>query len=405
MKILQVHNFYRQPGGEDLAFATECDLLTSNGHTVVRYSVHNDAIAGMSSIATGLGTIWNRSSYGDVSQVLAAEAPDIVHAHNTFPLISPSLYDAAHRAGIPVVQTLHNYRLLCPSATLYRNGSVCERCVGSLVPYRAVVHGCYRNSSLASAAVASMLSIHRIAGTWSRKVNTYIALTEFARNKFVQGGLPAERIAVKPCVLAEDPGEGDGHGGYALFAGRLAPEKGVDTLLDAWERLGSRMPLRIAGSGPLAPYVQSRCERLANVQYLGQCSRTEIRDLLQKAAVLVVPSGWYEGFPLSIVEAFACGTPVIASRLGSLGEVVSDGVNGFHFRPRDPANLADTIERILAEAEKWPAMRRAARATYEAAYTPKMNYQSLLEIYRQSLRQSPEYTGALQRLQSSGEQQ
>lgn len=404
MKILQVHNFYQQPGGEDLAFATECDLLTSHGHTVVRHSVHNDAIAGMSSIAAGLGTIWNGSSYRHVSQLLATEAPDIVHAHNTFPLISPSLYDAAHRAGIPVVQTLHNYRLLCPSATLYRNGAVCEECVGSLVPYGAVVHGCYRDSSLASAAVASMLSIHRIAGTWTRKVNTYIALTEFARNKFVQGGLPAERITLKPSVLAADPGEGDGHGGYALFAGRLAAEKGLDTLLDAWEQLGSRMPLRIAGSGPLAGYVQSRCERLANVQYLGQCSRTEIRDLLQKAAVLVVPSGWYEGCPMSIVEAFACGTPVIASQLGSLSEVVSNGVNGFHFRPGAPADLVDKVQRILADTEKWRGMRRAARATYEAKYTPEMNYQLLLEIYRQSLRQAPEYTGALPQLQSSGEQ-
>lgn len=405
MKILQVHNFYQQPGGEDLAFASECDLLASHGHTVLRYSVHNDAIAGRSSIVTGLGTIWNSSSYRNLSQLLKSEAPDIVHAHNTFPLISPSLYDAAHHAGIPLVQTLHNYRLLCPSATLYRNGSVCEECVGSLVPYRAVIHACYRNSPLASAAVASMLTVHRIAGTWTRKVNTYVALTEFARNKFVQGGFPAERIRVKPCALAEDPGEGDGREGFALFAGRLAPEKGLDTLLDAWGRPGGRMPLRIAGSGPLADYVQSRCERLANVQYLGQCSRKSIRDLLQSAAVLVVPSGWYEGCPLSIVEAFACGAPVIASRLGSLGEVVSDGVNGFHFHAGDPADLADKVDRIQADTEKWRAMRRAARATYESEYTPEMNYKLLIEIYRQSLDQAPEYSGALQQLQSGGEPQ
>ncbi|HZQ51631.1 MAG TPA: glycosyltransferase [Bryobacteraceae bacterium] len=405
MKILQVHNFYQQPGGEDLAFATECDLLTSHGHTVLRYTAHNDAITGMSSLGSGFGTVWNSTSFRNLTQLLKTEAPDIVHAHNTFPLISPSLYDAAHHAGIPVVQTLHNYRLLCPSATLYRNGTVCEECVGSLAPYRAVIHGCYRNSSLASAAVASMLTIHRIAGTWTRKVNTYIALTEFARNKFIQGGLPSERITVKPCVLAEDPGEGDGGEGYALFAGRLAPEKGLGTLLDAWERLGGRMPLRIAGSGPLAHYVQSRCERLANTQYLGQCSRATIRDLLQKAAVLVVPSGWYEGCPLSIVEAFACGTPVIASRLGSLGEVVSDGANGFHFHPHDPADLADKVERVLADTGKRLAMRRAARATYEAEYTAEMNYQLLLEIYRKSLDRAVEYTGALQQLQSSGDPQ
>jgi glycosyltransferase involved in cell wall biosynthesis len=382
-----VHNFYQQPGGEDIAFATECDLLSSRGHTVLQYSVHNDAIAGMSSLSAAARTIWNSTSYRELVTLLRAERPDIVHAHNTFPLISPSLYDAAKHLGIPVIQTLHNYRLLCPAATFYRDGSVCEECLGARLPYRTVLHGCYRNSTLASAAVASMLAIHRMAGTWSRKICTYVALTEFARIKFVEGGLPAERITVKPSVLSADPGEGDGSGGYALFAGRLAPEKGLETLLDAWERLGARMALRIAGSGPLTDYVKSRSERLVNVQYLGQCSHTAIRELLQKASVLIFPSRWYEGCPLSVVEAFASGTPVIASRLGSLGEVVSNGENGFHFRAGDAADLIDKVEHILGRPEEWRSMRTAARSTYEAVYTPERNYMLLMNIYRQALEQ------------------
>jgi glycosyltransferase involved in cell wall biosynthesis len=285
---LQVHNFYQQPGGEDRVFAAECDLLTARGHWIAQYTARNDSLAGASAAPMAVRTIWNRTAYREIRNLIRAESIELVHSHNTFPIISPAVYYAARAESVPVVQTLHNYRLLCPAATFFRAGAVCEQCLGKRVPYPAMVHRCYRRSAGASFAAAAMLAGHRAAGTWNTKVDAYIALTAFSKDKFIEGGLPAHRLHIKP-GFAEDPGCGDGTGGYALFLGRLTEEKGTRMLCRAWSQLGGSLPLKIAGDGPL----QSSLQGLVGVEYLGQCARPRVVELLKQAAFLVVPSLWY----------------------------------------------------------------------------------------------------------------
>ena len=232
----------------------------------------------------------------------------------------------------------------------------------------------------ASAVVVAMLGLHRALGTWSRLVARYIALTEFARRKFVEGGLPADRIAVKPNFLHPDPGPGRGDGGFALFVGRLSEEKGIESLLRAWEGIDD-VPLRIVGEGPLAPLVREAAERTGSVRWLGRLPQEEVQRLLGEARCLVVPSRWYEGFPRVVVEAYARGTPVVASRLGGLAEIVDGRRTGRLFRPDDADELARAVRSIDAEAG---ALRAAARAEFEARYTAEASYRTLMRIYAEA---------------------
>jgi len=379
MRVLQVHNFYQQAGGEDRVFAAEYDLLTARGHQVTQYTAHNDSLADLSAAPMAVRTIWNRTAYREIRSRIRAESIELVHAHNTFPIISPAVYYAARAESVPVVQTLHNYRLLCPAATFFRAGAVCEQCLGKRVPYPAIVHRCYRRSAGASFVAAAMLAGHRAAGTWNTKIDAYVALTAFSKNKFVEGGLPACRIHIKP-GFAEDPGCGGGTGGYALFLGRLTEEKGVAMLCRAWSELAGAIPLKIAGEGPL----KSSLQGLPGIEYLGQCARPQVLELLKQAAFLVVPSLWYESFGMVIVEALACGTPVIASALGSPNELIEDGVNGFRFAPGDIAALLRCVENI---SKNHARLRSGARACYEQNYTAARNYDILMQIYSAAARQ------------------
>jgi glycosyltransferase involved in cell wall biosynthesis len=262
MRILVVHNFYQQPGGEDQVFRDEAELLRQHGQDLLTLEFHNDAIAEMGvagRLALARKTIWNKDSYKRIFQSCQSFRPQVVHFHNTFPLVSPAGYAAARDAGAAVVQTLHNYRLICPVATLFRQGRVCEQCVGRTVPWPGVVHKCYRDSRSASAVTASMLAWHKRRGTYANAVDRYIALTEFARAKLIQGGLPAAKLLIKPNFVP-DLAQGTGNGDFVLFVGRLVPEKGIATLLSAWSqaRTGplSRLKLRIMGDGPLAEQVR-----------------------------------------------------------------------------------------------------------------------------------------------------
>jgi glycosyltransferase involved in cell wall biosynthesis len=375
--ILSVHNYYQQPGGEDQVFANEASLLEQHGHTVLRYAEHNARID-EGTLRIACDAIWSRKSFRSLRS--AAEAgPDVAHFHNTFPLISPSAYYAMRELGIPVVQTLHNYRLLCPTATFLRDGAACEACPesGSWLP--AIRHRCYRDSLPATAAVAAMLSVHRAAGTWQRMVNVYIALSEFARRKFIEGGLPPEHIWVKPNFLGSDPGIGNGEGGYALFAGRLAEEKGVRVLAQAWRRL-SGLPLIVAGKGPL-----ESLEWPADVMLLGHQSREQVLSLMRHARVLVFPSIWYECSPMTIIEAFACGLPVIGSNLGSVPEYVRHRDTGLLCQPGDVEDLAQQVRWAWEHADELQAMRIAARREYEQKYTAERNYKMLTDIYAMAL--------------------
>ena len=384
MKILLCHNHYQQLGGEDLSFAAEAALLEREGHEVVRHTVHNEDIVGMNRLQTACRTIWSRQSYRDVREIIRRGRPQVMHCTNSFPLLSPSIYYAARAEGVPVVQSLRNYRLLCPGAYFLRDGKVCEDCLGCSVAWSGIRHGCYRGSSLATTVVAAMSSVHRMLGTWGRAVDLYFTPSEFTREKFVTAGFPEHKIAVKPNFIDPDPGPGDGRGAFALFVGRLSPEKGVETLLSAWNRLGGTLPLKIVGEGPLSNLVRQAAAESPAIMFLGARPHKEVLELLGEARCLIMPSLWFETFGRTIIEAYSRGTPVIASRLGCMSELVNEGVTGSLFTPGDDVDLATTVRQFLAYgrfAEQW---RAACRTEYLRHYTADANYRMLINLYRRA---------------------
>jgi glycosyltransferase involved in cell wall biosynthesis len=390
MRILVVHNGYQKHGGEDVVVEAEERLLRARGHCVVRYRRHNDefrARGPLGIMAAGIEAVWSAAAARELAALLAKEKPDVVHFHNIFPLISPAAYYACAEAGVPVVQTLHNYRLLCPGAYFLRDGRVCEECLGRSVPWPGVAHGCYRESRAATAVVATMIAVHRGMNTWREKVGVYIALSEFARQKFIEGGLPGERIVVKPNFVDPDPGLKCGAGEYALYVGRLSAEKGLRVLLEAWGRLRGRIPLRIAGDGPLKEEVAEKIKtkRLSRVELLGQLPPSEIVPLMQGARFLVLPSVCYENFPLAVAEAFACGLPLIASRLGSMAEIITDGETGMHVTPGNSAELAAKADWAWWNPGRLQELGKAGRQEYVSKYRPEQNYKRLMEIFERAV--------------------
>ena len=250
MTILLCHNHYQQPGGEDLTFVDESALLESYGHKVIRFTMHNDEIRDMSRTKLAVKTMWNRQAYYEIRAIIRKHRPAVMHCTNTFPLISPSVYYAARDESVPVIQSLHNYRMFCANSLFLRDGRACDDCLGKMIPWPAIVHGCYRESRLATVGVTSMVGIHRFMRTWIDAIQLYCTPTEFARQKFVQGGIASEKIVVKPNFICEDRGVGKGRGNYFVFAGRLSREKGIDTLLQAWRQLAANIRLKIVGDGP-----------------------------------------------------------------------------------------------------------------------------------------------------------
>jgi glycosyltransferase involved in cell wall biosynthesis len=339
----------------------------------------------MNSMQAALRTVWSHAPFRELRELIRRHKPQVVHFHNTFPLISPAAYYAARAHQVPVVQTVHNFRLLCANALLFRDGAVCERCLGKSFGWPAIVHKCYRGSAAASGAVATMISTHRAAGTWRSGVDVYIALTEFGRKKLAEGGLPAAKISVKPNFLEADPGPGMGDGGYALFAGRLSPEKGTKTLLEAWHHIDSGMTLKVVGDGPMAVSVQRASANNRSVEWLGWLPRDALSTLIGKAEFLIVPSACYETFGRVIIEAYAKGTPVIASKHGAMAELVEDRRTGLHF---DPGNAIDLVEKIRLLAQQTSSdkarMRLAARAKFMDEFTASANYPQLMAIYAQA---------------------
>lgn len=385
MRILVAHNFYQQKGGEDGVFDAEADLLESQGHHVIRYTIHNEKLSQMNSIQMARSTVWNPRIYQDLRNLIKQEKLQIAHFHNTFPLISPAAYYAAHAEGIPVVQTLHNYRLLCPNAEFFRAGKVCESCLGQPIPLAGIRHACYRHNRLASTVITAMLAAHRSINTWNKAVDRYIALTPFAQQKFIQGGLPASKIVIKPNFVNPDPGRGDGQGGYALFVGRLSSEKGIGTLLSAWQKLDEMIPLKLIGDGPLASQIAALTQKTSGIDWLGQKTSSEVYKLVRDAAFLVFPSEWYETFGRVAIEAFAAGTPVIGSRIGAIAELIDHGRTGLLFEPGNAEDLANQVKWAIAHPVELAAMRKEARSEFEAKYTAEKNYQQLMKIYQSLL--------------------
>ncbi len=386
MRILFVHNRYQQAGGEDSVVRAEISLLRAKGHDIEVMEEHNDGIVRWTDAArTAIQCIYSFGASRSVHERIDQFKPDLVHVHNFFPRLSPSIHYACHKANIPVIQTLHNYRLLCPASTFLRDGATCEDCMGKAVPWPAIQHACYRQSRVATAAVANMLSVHRACGTWNRTVTRFIALTEFARNKFIEGGLPGDKIVVKPNFVDPDPGIGEGNGDYALFVGRLSEEKGIRSLLSAWSQLTTGRRLKIVGEGPLAYTVKNAAETVHGIEWLGMRSKCEVSQLMADAKILILPSVWYEGFPLVLVEAFAAGLPIIASRLGAMAELVSDGATGRLFTPGSSDELAVAIEWAFTHPDELRAMRHHGRCEFETKYTANSNYAFLENIYNSAI--------------------
>jgi glycosyltransferase involved in cell wall biosynthesis len=383
LRILVVHNAYQHHGGEDAVLESEISLLRAYGHVLETYTRHNDVIAGIPPLLMARQTLWSNQTTCDINELIQRFRPDVIHAHNTFPLVTPSLYWAAERAGVPVVQTLHNFRLMCLNALFLRHGQVCEDCMGTL-PWKGIVNACYRGSYSASVALAGMLALHRGLGTYRNKVRRYIALNTFCRDKFIEGGLPASRIAVKPNFVDWPVESGIHHehhrGKHFLFVGRLSPEKGVAVLADALALLSSST-LRVAGDGPDATIFDGK----PGVVLLGGLSSGAVQREMSEAAVLIVPSIWYENFPRTIVESYASGLPVIASRIGALSEIVRDGETGLLFTPGDTRDLADKMAWAQSHPEEMQRMGREARLTYERLYTPEINYKILMDIYSDAI--------------------
>lgn len=379
LKVLMVHNGYQQRGGEDSVVDSEIGMLRGHGHKVEVYRRHNDEIKGLSRPSLLAETLWSGRTVDDITALVGQFGPDVIHVHNTMPLVSPSVFWAADRLRTPIVQTLHNFRLVCLDATFLREGQVCEDCLGK-APWRGVVRRCYRGSAPQSAVMATMLMAHRAAGTFRNKVTRYIALNEFCKRKLVAGGLPAERISVKPNFLEwrDAPVEGPRRGG--LYVGRLSTEKGIAVLLAAL-RDHPGADVRVVGTGPFAAQTQAQLGE----QALGFRPLPEVLGLMAAAAYLVLPSVCYEGFPRTIVEAYACGLPVIASRLGSMAELVDEGQTGLLFTPDDPADLAAKLAWADANPAEMRRMGQTGRVRYEQRFTPDINHRELLHIYEQAI--------------------
>jgi glycosyltransferase involved in cell wall biosynthesis len=383
--ILLVHERYRQRAGEDAVFDAELALLRRMGHDVDTLVVDNDAIADDPSLAQrarlALETVWSLRGARLVAKRVDARPVDIVHVHNTFPLLSPSIYGAARRLGAAVVQTLHNYRTICPAATLFRDGQPCEDCVGRAVPWPSVVHACFRDSRVMTLPVAAMVAGLGLRSTWD-DVDAFIALTDFAAAKLAEGGLPAERLHVKPNFISPDPGDRLGPGEGFLFAGRLSPEKGIGTIIDAAPLLEPGVVVRVAGDGPETDRLLAAAATCPSLQPRGRLTRERVAEELRATRALVFPSLWYEGLPMTILEAFASGVPVIAARRGAAATLVTDGVTGLTFAPGDAAELASRLAWAHAHPDEMAGFGRAARAVYLERYTEEATYDRLAEIYR-----------------------
>lgn len=388
MKLLHIHNYYLQSGGEDQVFKNETRLLEDHEHEIFRYTRHNSELSSWSGIKMALNTIWNPEVYHTVDQLLNEINPDVCHIHNTFPLISPSVYFACKKHKIPVVQRLPNYRLICPGALLLRDGKICTDCLGKRFPWPGMIHACYRGSVAQSFVVFIMLSFHRILKTWQKKINVYVALNKHGRELFVRGGIPAEKIMISPNFVDPntEPEPNNQPGDYALFVGRLSKEKGLDTLLDAWKLL-TGIPLKIVGDGPLMKDLTERIERgnIDKVELLGRKSHEETINMLKKARVLIFPSEWLETFGLGIIEAFACGVPVIAAKQKTIEEIIQHGMNGLLFEPGNSHDLARTIKEYWDKTEQLQEMGKEARHSFLNKYSKQQKYNSLMEIYARAI--------------------
>jgi glycosyltransferase involved in cell wall biosynthesis len=380
-RVLLVHNRYQQRGGEDAVVLAEQNLLRHNGFPVEYMEANNDHIVGFTGkLKASATTVHNFSAVSKLRRLLQNFKPDVVHVHNWFPSLSPAIFRACKSAGVPAIHTLHNYRILCSKSTLFRDGMVCEDCLNTKLRLPGIRHRCYHGSYFGTAIVTAAIIGHWHAKTWSNCVDRFIALSDFGKRKMEQGGLPAEKISVKPNFLDFDPGIRPGNGNFFVFVGRLSEEKGVLMLLDAWRAAPHLPTLKIIGTGPQAAMVKAAASSIQNVELCGQADATTVLNELGNARALICPSRWYEGMPRVVIEALAVGTPVIASRLGVFPEMIKDPDFGFLFESGNQADLIRCITR-LNNSNRLGEMRSRARIRFESFYSSERNIQMLSDIY------------------------
>ncbi|PVY41320.1 glycosyltransferase family 4 protein [Pontibacter virosus] len=397
MRILQVHNHYKISAGEDTVFYAEAALLESHGHTVDKFTLSNEDVNSISEkLGAALGVVYNTRSARMIEEKIKAFQPDIIHVHNFFPLISPAVFDVAHKLGVPTVMTLHNYRLICPSAYLHYNGRTHMENVHKTFPLRAILDKAYRNSMFQTASVVLATGVHKLLGTWQQKVDRFITLTQGGSDLFFNSSLKPrrEQLVVKP-NFTTDLGLGEAErGDHFLFVGRLSPEKGISTLLKATELYPFK--LKIIGDGSMREEVERHAATHPNVTYLGYQKLDRVEQELKTAKALIFPSEWMETFGMTIIEAFSTGTPVIAAKIGGAAQLVDDGVNGLHYSPGNAAELAERVHTLTQHPHMARQMGTAARQSYEVRYTPEANYRMLLSIYEDTIRSKNKIAPATQ---------
>lgn len=402
MKILMIHNFYQSssPSGEDIVFKSEIELLKKNGVDVIVYERHNDEIKNhgrLNKLILPLKLVWSWETYFEIKNIIKKEKPDIAHFHNIWYLISPSAYYACKEMGIPVIQTLHNFRMFCCNGLLLRDNKVCEECIDGknnklIFIKNAIKYGCYRNSKVYSLPIAITQYFHSVKKTWIESVDMYIVLTEFSKKKFVEFGIPGEKIYIKPNFLPNAPEPNFSFGDYAIFVGRLSKEKGVDLLIKTFEKLSpdlrNNLVLKIVGDGPLRTYLENlvKNENIKGIEFLGKQNREKVIELIKNASFLILPSVWYEMFPLVTLEAFACGKPVIASKIGALPDIVEDGKTGLLFTPGNEDDLVKKIKFLWNNKEMCVEMGKNARKVFDEKYSERRNFKLLVELYSNLLK-------------------
>jgi glycosyltransferase involved in cell wall biosynthesis len=388
MKILLIHNQYKQKGGEDVVFKAESSLLKEKGHTVYEYKISNDNLKTESlfdKIKVGINTIWSVKSYREIKKLIIEIQPDVVHIHNTFPQLSPSIYWAVKSLNIPVVQTLHNYRLTCANGLLYRNSKICEECV-KRGKYSALKHKCYRGSFLATLPLVIMFYLHKIIGTYKNKVDIYITLTNFAKNMMIESGLPEDKIKVKPNFVNINFNKTiytdiNKRKKQFIFVGRIVKEKGINLLLEAFDQNIEDFDLVVIGEGPERENLQRKYRKNKRIKWYGQLNNDEVLEEISKSYSLVMPSKLYETFGMVVIEALSVGTPVIVPNHAGFPDIISPNENGYLFQPNGVTDLALKMKKIIALNNNWNEFSKNALKSYEKYYTSEKNYQYLMDIY------------------------
>ena len=385
--VLLVHNYYRISGGEDTVVRSEKELLELNGHKVILYTRNNNEINDFSiakKLLLPFTMMFSLKTYRDVKKIIVNENINVVHVHNTLNLLSPSVYYAAQKCNVPVVQTVHNFRLLCPGGTFFRDNHICEECAekGLLC---AVKHNCYRNSKIQSLVCVIVQMLHRCIGTY-KKIDAYICLSSFSKNKMA-GMISEDKIYIKPNFVNIVNNETSNFyeykkSNYFLFLGRIEQEKGVDFLVNAFEKLPNEK-LVVAGDGTLKEWLLNQIEKrkLDNIEFVGFVEKEKKKELIINAKSIIVPSQCYEQFGMVVIEANMYGVPVIASNIGTLPEIVKNGENGFLFEH----NSVDGLMNVINDFDRLMTPYKSDNAIHyvEKFFSPQVNYLQLMKVYDQ----------------------